>query len=182
MQIPRTTSPHPYLSVNGKPFKPDTGTPPGTPDQTGAETHSNVSSPDQQVIQQLKNRDREVRAHEAAHLAAAGGLATGGASYSYQLGPDGQSYAIGGEVGISISPVSGDPAATLAKAETVKRAALAPANPSGQDFMVAQAASAMAQQAKMELVRLNQQKTQAYAKHAGSEQTDSQASRINIST
>ena len=182
MQIPRTTSPHPYLSVNGNLLTPDTVKPPDKLNQTGTETDSKLSSSDQQVIQQLKNRDREVRAHEAAHLAAAGGLATGGASYSYQLGPDGQSYAIGGEVGINISPVSGDPAATLAKAETIKRAALAPAHPSGQDFMVAQAASAMAQQAKMELVSLNQQKTQAYAKHAGSEQTDSQTSRINIST
>lgn len=128
-----------------------------------------VSPEEQQVVDQLKTRDREVRAHEAAHLAAAGGLATGGASYSYQRGPDGESYAIGGEVGIDISPVSGSPSATLAKAETIKRAALAPANPSGQDFMVAQSAGAMAQQARAELNSQQLQKMQHYLKHSDSD-------------
>ncbi len=48
-------------------------------------------------------RDREVRAHEMAHLAAAGGLASSGATFTYQHGPDGVSYAIGGEVKIDTS-------------------------------------------------------------------------------
>ncbi|WP_373017630.1 putative metalloprotease CJM1_0395 family protein [Thiomicrorhabdus sp.] len=107
----------------------------------------------QQVVNQLKARDSEVRSHEMAHLAAAGGYATSGASFAYQVGPDGKRYAIGGEVGIDISPVSGDPQATLQKAMVVQRAALAPAQPSDQDLRVASAAVQMAAQARMELAQ-----------------------------
>lgn len=106
----------------------------------------------QREIQALKARDSEVRAHEQAHLAAAGGLATSGASFQYVTGPDGQRYASGGEVGIDVSPVANDPQATLLKAETIRRAALAPAQPSGQDLSVASKAAAMANKASAELL------------------------------
>ncbi len=105
------------------------------------------------VVKELKKTDSEVRAHEAAHLAAAGGIATGGASFNYQQGPDGIRYAIGGEVSIDTAAVSGDPAATLRKAETIKSAALAPAHPSGPDLQVAASASAMSALAQAELLR-----------------------------
>ncbi|WP_051640775.1 putative metalloprotease CJM1_0395 family protein [Thiomicrorhabdus sp. Milos-T2] len=104
-----------------------------------------------QVIAQLKARDQEVRAHEMAHLSAAGGYSTGGMSFSYQTGPDGKRYAIGGEVGIDTSPISGDPEATLQKAMVVQRAALAPAEPSSQDYKVAQSASQMMIQARLDI-------------------------------
>lgn len=106
----------------------------------------------QREVQALKARDSEVRAHEQAHLAAAGGLATSGASFQYVTGPDGQRYATGGEVGIDVSPVANDPRATLMKAETIRRAALAPAQPSGQDLSVASKAAAMASKASAELL------------------------------
>jgi len=102
-------------------------------------------------LKQLQARDREVRAHEQAHLAAAGQYAKGGASFSYTRGPDGHSYATGGEVGISTSAVSGDPEATLQKAEQVRRAALAPAEPSAQDLKVAAEASATASRARQDI-------------------------------
>jgi len=105
----------------------------------------------QQIITQLKARDREVKAHEAAHLAAAGQYATGGANYSYTTGPDGRQYANGGEVGIDTSPISNDPQATLVKAQQVQRAALAPAKPSAQDRSVASQASQMAMQARQDI-------------------------------
>lgn len=101
-------------------------------------------------LSQLQQRDREVRAHEAAH-AAVGGAYAGSPSYSMQRGPDGKSYAVGGEVTIDISPVKGDPQATLQKAQQVRAAALAPAQPSAQDMKVAQRAQAMAGKARMEL-------------------------------
>ncbi len=104
-------------------------------------------------IANLKARDQQVRAHEAAHLTAAGGLARGGASYTYERGPDGVAYAVGGEVGIDTSPVPGNPAATLAKAQQIQAAALAPADPSSQDRSVAAAASAMAIRAQRDLQR-----------------------------
>jgi hypothetical protein len=91
-------------------------------------------------IEKLKKRDAEVRAHEQAHVAAGGGYIKGGISYSYQKGPDGTMYAVGGEVSIDTSPVKNNPQATIAKMEAVKAAALAPADPSGADRAVAAAA------------------------------------------
>lgn len=115
----------------------------------------------QNVINQLKARDAEVRAHEMAHLAAAGGYARG-LSYTYQTGPDGKQYAIGGEVGIDTAPIAGDPEATLQKAMVIQRAALAPAEPSAQDQKVAQAASQMMTQARVDIAieRQEQQELQ----------------------
>lgn len=110
----------------------------------------------QSEIQALQDRDREVRNHEQAHLSAAGGIAIGGAHFSYTTGPDGKRYATGGDVGIDTSTVTGDPEATIRKAETIRRAALAPANPSSQDQSVAAKAAEMANKARTELLRLQQ--------------------------
>ncbi len=101
-------------------------------------------------LEELKTRDREVRAHEAAHKNAAGQLAQGGATFEYQLGPDGRRYAIGGEVSIDTSR-TGDPARDMEKAQVIRRAALAPAVPSAQDRLVAAEAAAMEVRAQQEL-------------------------------
>ena len=108
------------------------------------------------LIAELKRRDREVRAHEQAHLAAAGQYALGGAKYTYQRGPAGKNYAVGGEVQIDTSPVPGDPEATLRKAEQIRRAANAPASPSAQDRAVAAEAVSLAIQARIEISRQQQ--------------------------
>lgn len=102
-------------------------------------------------IDKLKARDQQVRQHEMAHLAAAGGLATSGPTYTYQRGPDGVNYAIGGEVNINTSP-GRTPQETLERARTIQAAALAPADPSGPDRAIAARAQQMAQQASQELV------------------------------
>lgn len=107
-------------------------------------------------LAELKARDIEVRAHEQAHLSAAGGYATGGASFSYQKGPDGQSYAVGGEVGIDLSTES-DPNATVQKMQTIKRAALAPASPSSTDRQVAAQAEVKEAQARQEILQEQQE-------------------------
>ncbi len=112
-----------------------------------------------QQIDKLRQRDREVRNHEMAHLAAAGAYALGGPTFEYQKGPDGQRYAIGGHVNIDTSPVAGDPEATQRKAETIRRAALAPGDPSPQDRSVAAAASAMAVKAQIEAQQSGQNAT-----------------------
>lgn len=106
-------------------------------------------------LTELKTRDLEVRAHEQAHLAAAGGYATGAASFSYQKGPDGKSYAVGGEVGIDLSEES-DPSTTIQKMQTIKRAALAPASPSSTDRQVAAQAEVKAAQARQEILQEQQ--------------------------
>lgn len=103
-----------------------------------------------QMVRELELRDAEVRAHEQAHKAV-GGRYAGAISYDFQSGPDGKRYAVGGEVSIDISEVPGDPAATVRKMEIVRRAALAPAEPSGADRAVAATASQKAAQARVEL-------------------------------
>lgn len=125
-----------------------------------AQNGDTLTAEEKSVIAELKSRDREVKAHEAAHIAAGGGCVRGGATYTYQNGPDGRRYAVGGEVNIDCSPENGDPQATIAKMQVVRRAALAPADPSGQDRAVAAAASAAEAQARREL---NAQKSQQKA-------------------
>ena len=109
-------------------------------------------------VAKLRARDAEVRRHEEAH-ARVGGQYAGQPSYSYQTGPDGKRYAIGGEVPIDVSPIPGDPEATIDKMGVVKRAALAPAEPSGQDRRVAALADrqSLAAQAELNAQRLEEQ-------------------------
>lgn len=107
----------------------------------------------QREVQQLQRRDREVRAHERAHMMAGRELVTRGADYTYQKGPDNKQYAVGGEVTIDTSPVHGDPQATRIKAGRIRETALAPAQPSTQDRAVAAKASRMAMQARIDILR-----------------------------
>jgi hypothetical protein len=112
----------------------------------GAET---LTDDEQQQVQDLQRRDREVRAHEQAHKAAGGSLA-GHPTFETVRGPDGQSYAVSGEVKIDTGTVPNNPEATIRKMEQVKRAALAPSNPSSADRQVAAEADAKIQQARQE--------------------------------
>ncbi len=112
----------------------------------------------QAAIRELSARDAQVRAHEVAH-ASVGGQYAGAPSYQYKRGPDGRSYAVGGEVPIDATPVRGDPAATVRKLQTVANAALAPADPSPQDRRVASRAQAGIAEARAELFR--QQRAEA---------------------
>ncbi len=116
-----------------------------------------LSEEEADQVRELKARDQEVRRHEQAH-AAAGGAHAGAPSYQYQQGPDGQRYAVGGEVSIDVSPVAGDPGATVQKMRQVKAAANAPAQPSGQDRAVAATADAISQQAQAELLAQSTEK------------------------
>lgn len=111
-----------------------------------------LSEEEKAELEKLRARDREVRAHEAAHKAAAGSHARGSVQFTFDEGPDGRRYAVGGEVSIDTSKVSGDPEATIRKAQAIQRAANAPAQPSGQDRSVASKASQMEIEARRELV------------------------------
>ena len=103
-----------------------------------------------QQIKELKARDTEVRMHEQAH-AAVGGQYAGSPSYEYQRGPDGTNYAVGGEVPIDVGVINGDPQATIEKMQTVRAAALAPAEPSGADRAIAADATQKIAAAQAEL-------------------------------
>lgn len=123
-------------------------------------TLNGLTEVEQQEVRELAARDREVRAHEQAH-ANVGGRYAGSPSYTYQRGPDGRQYAVGGEVSISTSPIPGDPEATIDKAQIVRRAALAPAEPSAQDRRVAAEATAIEQQARAELLAQRNEATES---------------------
>lgn len=101
---------------------------------------------EKEEIQQLKSRDQEVRTHEQAHVSAG----AKNAQYEYETGPDGKRYATGGHAEIETS--KGDsPESTITKAQQIKKAALAPSNPSSQDRKVAAEAEAMIAEAQKEL-------------------------------
>ena len=123
-----------------------------TAEQTFAKRHQ---AQQEQLIQNeikaLAARDREVRAHEQAHMAA-GGQYAGAATYQFERGPNGVNYAVGGEVQISTSEEA-PPQATLRKAQIIRRAALAPAEPSPQDRKIAAMATQMESAARAEILR-----------------------------
>ncbi|WP_342129565.1 putative metalloprotease CJM1_0395 family protein [Hydrogenophaga sp. OTU3427] len=103
-------------------------------------------------VSELKAIDAKVRAHEAAHMAAGFGIVTGGPSYSTVYGPDGRAYAVGGEVGVDTSTEK-DPQANIDKGRRIQAAAMAPAEPSGQDFRVAAQGRALEAQGRQALAR-----------------------------
>ena len=112
---------------------------------------SELTEEEQREVAELKERDSEVRRHEQAHKAAAGRYANGAPSFEYEVGPDGRRYAVGGEVRIDVSPVEGDPQATIDKMRQVRAAATAPAEPSSQDRQIAAEAAQLEQQARADL-------------------------------
>src|SRR6056297_1068156 len=127
-----------------------TPSPSMTPAPARANAQQGLDSAELKQLTEPKARDREVRAHEAAHQAV-GGQYAGAMSFTYQRGPDGAQYAVGGEVSIDLSPVQGDPQATIEKMRIVRAAAMAPAEPSGQDRAVAAQAMQIMLQAQSEL-------------------------------
>jgi hypothetical protein len=71
-------------------------------------------------------------------------------------------YAVGGEVQIDTSP-AGSPEATIRKMQQIRRAALAPSQPSGTDRAVAAQASQIETQARMAKSQQATEKTGAAA-------------------
>lgn len=132
-----------------------TGAPAAAPEQ-GAGQAAQLSEGEREQVQELKKQDAEIHRHEQAH-AAAGGQYAGAPQYGYTTGPDGQRYANSGHVAIDVSPVAGNPKATIEKMSVVQRAANAPAEPSGADRSVAARATAAKQTAQLELAKLNAQ-------------------------
>lgn len=123
------------------------------PPSSGEQT-PRLNESDLKLLTQMKARDREVRAHEAAHQAV-GGQHAGSMSLTYEQGPDGVAYAVSGEVPISISAVAADPQATIEKMRTVRAAAMAPAQPSAADLAVAAQAMQILLQAQVEVTELS---------------------------
>jgi len=129
-----------------------------------------LTEAEEKTVKELKAQDAEVRRHEEAHARAAGPYG-GAPGYQFQRGPDGGQYAIGGEVSIDVSPIAGDPEATIRKMEVIKRAASAPADPSGADRAVAAQANATAQAARAEMAKAREEERQAMHQKPDSEES-----------
>jgi len=127
-----------------------------------------LSVEEQRQVEKLAAADRKVRAHEMAHVSVGGELVRGGANFDYQTGPDGKRYAVGGEVSIDTSKAR-TPEETIAKAQRIRAAALAPADPSPQDNRVAALASRMEMQAYQELAVQRAQESSDSALPSGAE-------------
>jgi hypothetical protein len=103
------------------------------------------------AVERLKRIEARVIAHEMAHKVV-GGQYAGSVRYEYTRGPDGRLYITGGEVSIDVSEEP-TPEETIQKMEIVRRAALAPADPSPQDLAVTQTATIKEMRARLELWR-----------------------------
>lgn len=118
-----------------------------------------LSKEEKENVTKLKKEDQRVRTHENAHKSAAGTLSKGSPNYKYEFGPDGKKYAVSGDVHIDSAEVPNDPEATIEKAQKIKRAAMAPADPSSQDQKVASEASRMEAKARQELLKSSDKKS-----------------------
>lgn len=127
--------------------------------QQKSNSSDELSKDELRLVQDLQSRDSEVKAHEAAHQAAGGGM-TGAASYTYQQGPDGKMYAIGGEVSITMKSGS-TPEETIRNARQIAASAMAAGNPSPQDHAVASSARIMEMKAQQQLTKENEEEISA---------------------
>lgn len=138
---------------------------------SGDASNDELTEEEQKLVDELEETDRDVRSHEQAHKTL-GGAYAGSVSFETTTGPDGKEYAVSGEVQIDSSPIPGNPEATIRKLDIVIRAALAPAEPSSQDFAVARSAQAARQIAQQELSQQREtENAEAKAENAG-EQTE----------
>ncbi|WP_053981124.1 putative metalloprotease CJM1_0395 family protein [Marinagarivorans algicola] len=141
--------------------------------ETEKQKAQRIKEQEQEEIRMLAARDREVRTHEQAH-AAVGGAYAGAPKYQFEQGPDGVNYAIGGEVPIDVGPAA-TPEQTLEKAQTVRRAAMAPSEPSPQDRQVAQEATQLEAQARQQLAAQRAQELAAKNESGSAEVSIDQA-------
>ncbi len=119
----------------------------------GVEVNAQGLTPREEfLIHELRRTDREVRAHELAHYFT-GRPYTAEPEYWFVVGPLGKRYAVAGHVQFDFSPIKGDAHATLKKFETLRRAALAPAQPSTFDLRIAMELDHSIADLRAELVR-----------------------------
>jgi hypothetical protein len=117
---------------------------------------------EQRQVAELQQIDRNVRAHEQAHISAGRGVVTSAANFSYTYGPDGKRYAVGGEVGIDTSAEK-KPEANIDKGMRIQAAALAPKDPSSQDYQVASVGKRLEAQGRSDLAQQNSEEQAAAA-------------------
>lgn len=101
-----------------------------------------LSPAEKAQLADLQRRDAQVRQEENAHANAAGQLG-GPIAYTYQRGPDGRMYALGGSVPLRAQTGS-DPEEAARLGRRIAGAALAAVLPSSADYAAAAAAYSLA--------------------------------------
>ena len=151
-----------------------------TTQQTNSSQSSNddINWQEKQVIQKLRQRDSEVRQHELAHKTT-GGQYAGSIDYVYQEGPNGRRYAVGGSVPMDLSFEPNNPKETIQKAERVRKAALAPAQPSAQDLKIASKAARIKMEAKAKLNNAKPQENSTLKNNSTDTENDNSADNNN---
>ncbi len=119
-----------------------------------ADNPNGKSEEENRALQKLKNRDQEVRQHEAQHSRNLETIPIGGPQYTYTIGPDGKVYATGGQV-IVATGTSSDPETALRKARALKSTALSTGEPSSTDMAAAVSAREMEMEAIIKMAREN---------------------------
>lgn len=139
-----------------------------------------LDASEQQYVRELAAIDASVRAHEAAHVGAGAGVVSGGASFGYTRGPDGKMYATSGEVPITMKE-GRTPEETIQNARQIASAAMAPADPSPQDYKVAANAAQMEAQARSEQAQERAQELKEQTEESEeSQETDSTKDSVAI--
>ena len=146
----------------------------------GQKNIGELSLEEQRIVTELQAADTNVRAHEAAHMAAGGGLTSPG-SYTYEQGPDNKMYAVEGEVGISTSE-GNTPQESLNKAQTIRRAALAPADPSPQDLKVAAQAASMEMSARAQIMQEKMAQNSKNSNNSNETSAENSTENFNINS
>ncbi len=157
MQLTSITGPATQMNLRSR------TTVPAEKPERPAKGAQELSPWEKRKLAELKATDAAVREHERAHLAAAAQYARGGAHYQYEVGPDGNRYAVHGEVQIDASQIPDNPGGNIQKMQAVKRAALAPRDPSAQDQRVAAQAVRAEMEARAAQARARVTQTQPQA-------------------
>ena len=119
----------------------------GGPRPAAALSFDQLSDAERKAVEQLRQRDQQVKQEEKAHAAAAGDLA-GPINYTYQKGPDGRLYAVGGSVSIKATSLSGSPEEQQRLGARLAMAAMVAINPSAADYRAARQGYGMEDQAQ----------------------------------
>ncbi|MEA2017581.1 MAG: putative metalloprotease CJM1_0395 family protein [Campylobacterota bacterium] len=86
------------------------------------------------VLEKFKQADANIRSHEQIHASI--GHTTAPIAYTYQEGPDGKMYAVGGHVKLDTS-IPDDPKAAAFKLDMLQKAASGPIDSSAADNTIA---------------------------------------------
>ena len=112
-----------------------------------------TSEAEKEQVERLKERDIEVRSHEAAHAHAAGAN-TIAKKVEVEIGPDGKPYAKSGETVISVKADISEPEQALAEAQQLRQAAHAADTPSTVDLSSEKLASEIENKALKKAVEI----------------------------